>query len=99
MQVGELNVQNQQKTVWPAHLTVARAYVDQLERSQALPADRIAALNTAIAKAQKSHLGKKDAEKLKELGSKVQADAASAKTPADTRRMHALADILAAPAA
>ncbi|MGA8924089.1 MAG: hypothetical protein WB682_13180, partial [Candidatus Dormiibacterota bacterium] len=31
------NVQNQQKIVWPANLVVAKAYVDQLERSQALP--------------------------------------------------------------
>ena len=46
--VAALNVQNQQKLEWPAQLVVAKAYLDQLERSQALPADRIAALRTAI---------------------------------------------------
>src|SRR6202021_246180 len=49
----ELNVQNQQRITWPSQLTVARAYVDQLERSQALSADRVADLNKAIARAQK----------------------------------------------
>src|SRR6202161_2337562 len=47
VQVNELNVQNQQKLEWPAKLVVAKAYVDQLSRSQALPARRIAALQKA----------------------------------------------------
>ncbi|MFZ0619093.1 MAG: hypothetical protein WAM01_10425, partial [Candidatus Acidiferrales bacterium] len=42
VRVAELNVQNQQKIEWPAQLVVAKAYVDQLERSEALPAKRIA---------------------------------------------------------
>ncbi|MGC1129469.1 MAG: hypothetical protein WA875_07910, partial [Candidatus Acidiferrales bacterium] len=33
VRVAELNVQNQQKIEWPAQLVVAKAYVDQLERS------------------------------------------------------------------
>ena len=36
VKVGELNVQNQQKIVYPQNLTVAKAYVDQLERSNAM---------------------------------------------------------------
>ena len=43
VQVSDLNVQNQQKIEWPAKLVVAKAYVDQLSRSQALPASQIAA--------------------------------------------------------
>ena len=39
-----LNVQNQQKITWPANFVVARAYLDQLTRSSALAAERIAAL-------------------------------------------------------
>ena len=50
IQVADLNVQDQQKFVWPANLVVAKAYVDQLERSEALPAARIASLRAAIAK-------------------------------------------------
>src|SRR5688500_19015579 len=34
--VTELNVQNQQKIVWPRKLVVAKAYIDQLERSGGL---------------------------------------------------------------
>ena len=48
VKVAELNVQNQQKIEWPAKLVVAKAYLDQLARSQALPADQIANLQKAI---------------------------------------------------
>ena len=37
VRVSEFNVQNQQKIEWPRNLIVAKAYVDRLERSQALP--------------------------------------------------------------
>jgi hypothetical protein len=40
VQVAELNVQNQQKLVWPRKLVVAKAYIDQLERSSGLSAAR-----------------------------------------------------------
>src|SRR5438046_8681598 len=60
VRVGEFNVQNQEKVEWPRQLSVAKAYVDQLERSQALPADRIAALRQAIGSAETSHMKKKD---------------------------------------
>jgi hypothetical protein len=99
VQVRELNVQNQQRIVWPSNLTVARAYLDQLERSQALPTERIAALNKAIGSKQKSHLGKKDLAKLHEVAASVETDASSAKDPADAKRLHALAQILQNPAA
>jgi hypothetical protein len=97
VQVSELNVQNQQKISWPAHLTVARAYLDQLQRSQALPSDRIANLNKAIERAQKSKLAKKDVAKLQGMAASVKADATAAKTPADARRLNALAEILENP--
>src|SRR5712691_4661223 len=41
----ELNVQNQPKITWPANFIVARAYIDQLNRSSALAPERIALLN------------------------------------------------------
>src|SRR5258705_10252028 len=44
VRVSELNVQNQQKIEWPAQLVVAKAYVGQLSRSQALPGIQISAL-------------------------------------------------------
>jgi hypothetical protein len=99
VQVSELNVQNQQKVTWPSQLTVARAYLDQLERSQALPSDQIADLNKAIVRAQKSHLGKKDVAKLHDMSASVETSASGAKNAADAARLHSLAQILASPTA
>src|SRR5262249_47171170 len=48
-----LNVQGQRKMVWPPSFALARAYLDQLERSQGLPAARIAAARTSLAGAEK----------------------------------------------
>lgn len=91
VQVPELNVQNQQRIVWPKSLTVAKAYVDQLERSQALPAGQIAEIRSAIAA--------NDGAKLGGLAASVSAAAGSAKSAADAKRLTALAEILAHPAA
>ncbi|MGF7183520.1 LVIVD repeat-containing protein [Tunturiibacter psychrotolerans] len=99
VQVNELNVQNQQRITWPSQLTVARAYVDQLERSQALSADRIADLNKAIARAQKSHLAKKDLAKLRGMAASVETSASDAKDAKDAQRLHELAHILEGPTA
>ncbi|HZH30551.1 MAG TPA: hypothetical protein VEY11_07285, partial [Pyrinomonadaceae bacterium] len=59
VRVAELNVQNQEKIEWPRRLVVAKAYVDQLERSQALPTGRIADLRQAIQKAESSRLNQR----------------------------------------
>jgi hypothetical protein len=99
VQVSELNVQNQQKIEWPAKLVVAKAYVDQLSRSQALPADKIAALHAAIQSAESSHLGKDALAKLKSLATSLQKDAGTAKNSADSTRLRALAEILEHPSA
>jgi hypothetical protein len=98
VQVSELNVQNQQKIEWPRNLIVAKAYVDQLERSQALPADRITALRDAIQKAEASKLSSKDRGSLQGIGLVLEKSAGSAKSEADGNRMRALADILKRPA-
>jgi hypothetical protein len=92
--VTELNVQNQQKIEWPAQLVVAKAYVDQLSRSQALPADRIATLQKAIQDAESSHMNKGKVAKLKKMAPSLEKSATTAKTPADSARLRALADIL-----
>jgi hypothetical protein len=97
--VSSLNVQNQQKFEWPAQLVVAKAYVDQLERSQALPADRITALQQAIRNAESSHMSKSNVAKLKRMAPSLEKSAATAKTPADATRLHSLAQILKQPVA
>jgi len=99
VRVSELNVQNQQKIAWPAQLVVAKAYLDQLSRSQALPADRIAALQKAIQSAEGSHMSRGKLAKLKNMAPSLEKSAATAKSPADSARLHALADILKHPSA
>jgi hypothetical protein len=99
VRVAELNVQDQQKIEWPAQLVVARAYLDQLARSQALPTEQIASIEKAIQAAEKSHMSEKKVAKLKDLTASLEASSATAKTPADSARLQALADILKHPAA
>ena len=90
----ELNVQNQPQVTWPANFVVARAYLDQLTRGTALPAQRIAAMNAAIDKAEASHSQAKEVANLKAMAASLDKDASSAKTPADADRMRALAGIM-----
>jgi hypothetical protein len=94
VQVNELNVQNQQKIEWPAKLVVAKAYVDQLSRSQALPAARIAALQKAMQSAENSHMNAGKVAKLKRMAPSLEESAAAAKSPSDASRLRALADVL-----
>jgi hypothetical protein len=94
VRVSELNVQNQQKIEWPAQLVVAKAYVDQLARSRALPANRIATLQKAIQSAESSHMSEGKLAKLKRMAPAVETDAAMAKSPDDSTRLHALANVL-----
>jgi hypothetical protein len=99
VKVAEENVQNQQKIVWPNKLVVARAYVDQLERSKALPDGQIVDLRNAIEAAEKSHLKKKPVEKLKTLAEQVDLVASRSMDPNDTRRLTGLSEILKHPVA
>lgn len=90
----ELNVQNQPKVVWPQNFVVARAYLDQLSRGSALAPQRIAALNSAMEKAEASHYQSKDVAQLKTLAASLDKDAGSAKSAADAERMRAIAEIM-----
>ena len=49
-----LNTQGQPKLVWPASFALSRAYVDQIERANALQSARIGVIRTALDKAEKS---------------------------------------------
>jgi hypothetical protein len=99
VRLAELNVQNQQKIEWPAQLVVARAYVDQLARSQALPQKRIAALEKAMQAAEKSHMSESKVAKLQAMAADLEKNATTAGNPTDSTRLQALADILKHPAA
>jgi len=72
---------------------VARAYLDQLTRSGALPAQRIAAMSAAIEKAEASR-SSKDASSLKAMAASLEKEAARVKSPADAERMLGLAGIM-----
>jgi hypothetical protein len=97
VRVAELNVQNQQMIEWPAQLVVAKAYLDQLERSQALPADQIAAVRKAIQSAESSHLNRREVAKLQSFAGSLKKSAGTTRSAVDSKRLQALAEILQRP--
>src|SRR6202166_3658050 len=97
VRVSDLNVQDQKKIEWPAQLVVAKAYVDQLSRSRALPTRQISALQKAIQSAENSHLSKGKVAKLQHMAEPLEKSSATTKNPADANRLHALAEILKHP--
>ena len=90
VQMAELNVQSQQKVEWKPQLIVAKAYLDQLERSNGLPSDKIAAMRKAIQTAETS----KSTKKLKGFASSLEKGAKSSRNTADAARLQALAGII-----
>jgi hypothetical protein len=83
-----LNTQGQPKFVWPASFALARAYVDQLERSNGLSAERIASVRKELARAEGSS-GTKRQEALTSLASELGGAAAGS---SDARKVRMLAD-------
>jgi hypothetical protein len=69
-----LNTQGQPKFVWPASFALARAYVDQLERSNGLAGGRISATRTALSNAEKAS-GTQRRDALTQLATQLDADA------------------------
>jgi hypothetical protein len=98
VRVAELNVQNQQRIEWPAQLVVAKAYLDQLERSQALTADQIAAVRNAIQSAESSNLNGRELAKLQSFVRWLKESAGMTRSAIDSKRLQALAEILQRPA-
>lgn len=88
----QLNVQSQEKIEWSRKLVVAKAYLDQLERSQSLSANDIVFTRQAIQKAEGS---KKEADKLKDVA--VSLEKNSMKTDADSARLRGLVEVLKQP--
>jgi hypothetical protein len=93
-----LNVQGQQKMLWPASFAVSRAYLDQLARSNGLAADRVAAARTALARAEKLQgLERRDA--LTQLATQLSGDAQGAADAAKVRTLASTVTELAGAAA
>ncbi len=91
VKVAELNVQNQQKIVWPKNKAAGLAYIDQIERSGSLTSDEIAQLRAAV------EAGDLDQARVAKLKDMLEKNAGMAKNGADSARFSALADILSQP--
>ena len=76
VQYDYLNVQGQPKIVWPASFALARAYVDQLERSNGLSADRISSVRSGLTSAE-SATGAQRRTALTKLATQLKGDASS----------------------
>ncbi len=82
-----LNVQGQQKIVWPASFPLSRSYLDQLERGHGTSAEKIASARAGLDAAEKlSGQARKDA--LAALSKTLHGDAQAA---TDAKRAHTLA--------
>jgi hypothetical protein len=81
-----LNVQGQPKLVWPPSFALARAYLDQLERSKGLAGGRIAAAREALASAEKAS-GTARQDSLTKLATELDGDASGAGDAAKVRTL------------
>lgn len=97
VRMDELNVQSQNKIVFPKKLVLAKAYIDQLVRSQALSAGQVAELRQTIEKAETSKSKRKEIGKLKKLAASIEKTASENKNELDSKRLRALAEILNKP--
>jgi hypothetical protein len=88
------NTQGQQKFEWPATFSLARAYVDQLERSNGLKAKRISAIRQSLANAEGA-MGSQRRDALYQLGSEIDADASDARDAAKVRMLASAVKVLA----
>jgi hypothetical protein len=92
------NAQQQPKITWPATIVVARAYLDQLARSNSIPAARADTLKAALDKADGIRTGRERGAaavltELDTLAAELERDAASA-SGRDQMRMRSLAETL-----
>jgi len=83
-----LNTQDQQKLVWAPSFALARAYVDQLARSNGLAADTLAATRTALTNAERRSGSERKAA-LTALASQVTTAAAASRDEAKVRTLAA----------
>ncbi|HWG35021.1 MAG TPA: hypothetical protein VN650_12695, partial [Gemmatimonadaceae bacterium] len=81
-----LNVQGQQKYVWPASFALARAYTDQLERSGGLSAKEIASVRAALSGAEQASASARS-DALTKLATQVESDANGS---SDAAKVHML---------
>ncbi len=86
----QLNSQGQPELVWPSSFSLAKAYIDQLERSNAVPSSRINYIRDNLAGAE-SESGAAKRAALSDLSSSVRGMAARSR---DAKKVQMLADAL-----
>src|SRR5213079_2026166 len=80
------NTQDQPKITWPASFVVARAYVDQLERSNGLAILRVKAVRQALEQAEKSQ-GQARRDALTQLAAALGQDASGSSDQAKVQKL------------
>jgi hypothetical protein len=85
-----LNVQDQPKLTWPASFVVARAYLDQLARSDGLASAQVATARATLARAERLS-GSQRRDALTQLGTQLTGEAAAA---ADGQKVRVLAGVV-----
>jgi hypothetical protein len=79
-----LNAQGQPKFTWPSSFSLARAYVDQLERSRGLSAGRVAAVRQSLTSAEQASGSQRNGT-LSQLATSLDGDAGSSSDGAKVR--------------
>ncbi len=79
-----LNVQGQPRYEWPVTFVLARAYLDQLERSRGLSPDRLASARRTLDEAEKAGTAQRR-ELLSRLASELESQAGRSSDPAKVR--------------
>ncbi len=80
----EFNTQGQPSFVWPTTFALARAYVDQLERSKGLSGDRISAVRSGLESAEHANVGERR-DALTQLATQLDSDAQGSSDGAKVR--------------
>jgi len=81
-----MNTQGQPKFVWPASFSLAKAYVDQLERSHGLSGSRISGVRQSLTSAEQA-AGSQRSGALSQLASQLDNDANASSDPAKLRKL------------
>jgi hypothetical protein len=94
----EFNSQNQPKVTWPASSAVAKAYLDQLNRTKGISTQRAKTITDVLSKADQLRTGKEGSAAgtltaLDAAAAQVEGDAKAA-SGVDQKRLNALADTL-----
>lgn len=95
VRLDHLNTQGQPRFVWPATFALARAYLDQLARSDGLAEGRIAAARQALARAEGAE-GAQRRDALTQLAGQLESDAAASAEAAKVQMLTATVRELAA---